>query len=92
MTETFPPSVLPGFVRPLHRSLTEPILLGGVPRAVAITNGTMAAAIGLGLRLYIAGLLIWITLHTLALFFAKRDPQFMDVLIRHVRHRKELGC
>ena len=40
-----------GFEVPLHRSLTEPILLAGAPRAIAIVNGTIAAALGLGLRL-----------------------------------------
>lgn len=45
-----------GFTVPVHRALTEPILLGGAPRAVAILNGTLAAALGLGLRLWIAGL------------------------------------
>ena len=49
-----------GFAVPVHRALTEPILLGGAPRAVAILNGTLAAALGLGLRLWIAGLLLWI--------------------------------
>ncbi|EJG2201018.1 TPA: conjugal transfer protein TrbD, partial [Pseudomonas aeruginosa] len=34
-------SDLPGFEVPLHRSLTEPILLGGAPRTVAIANGTL---------------------------------------------------
>ncbi|MCB2068815.1 MAG: VirB3 family type IV secretion system protein, partial [Ottowia sp.] len=43
----------PGFEVPLHRSLTEPILLGGAPRTVAIANGTLAAAVGLGLQLWI---------------------------------------
>ena len=45
-----------GFEIPVHRALTEPILLGGAPRAVAILNGTLAAAIGLGLQQWIAGL------------------------------------
>jgi len=40
-----------GFEAPLHRALTEPILLGGAPRTVAIANGTLGAAIGLGLQL-----------------------------------------
>jgi hypothetical protein len=44
-----------GFHAPVHRALTEPILLGGA-RALAIVNGTLAGAIGLGLRLWIAGL------------------------------------
>ena len=41
---------------PLHRSLTEPILLGGAPRAVAIVNGTLAAAVGIGLQLWLVGI------------------------------------
>jgi len=34
---------VPGFYAPVHRALTEAILLGGAPRAVAILNGTLAA-------------------------------------------------
>jgi len=49
-----------GFEVPLHRSLTEPILLGGAPRAIAIVNGTIAAALGLGLQMWLAGVLLWI--------------------------------
>ena len=44
-------SLASGFEIPLHRSLTEPILMGGAPRTVAIANGTLAAAVGLGLSL-----------------------------------------
>jgi type IV secretory pathway TrbD component len=67
---------VPGFVVPLHRALTEPILLGGAPRSIAILNGTLAAAISLGLRLWVAGLLIWLLGHGLAVWAAKRDPLF----------------
>src|SRR3546814_18960830 len=35
---------VPGFSVPVHRALTEHILLGGAPRAIAILNGTIAAA------------------------------------------------
>ena len=59
---------LPGFEVPLHRSLTEPILLGGAPRTVAIANGTLAAAVGLGLQLWIPGVVLWIAGHSLAVF------------------------
>ncbi len=52
--------VVHGFVAPVHRALTEPILMGGAPRAVAILNGTLAAALGLGLRLWIVGLVLWV--------------------------------
>ncbi len=76
---------VPGFVVPLHRALTEPILLGGAPRSVAILNGTLAAAFGLGLRLWIAGLLLGLIGHGLAVWAAKRDQLFVDVVRRHLR-------
>ena len=50
---------VPGFTVPVHRALTEHILLGGAPRSIAILNGTLAGAMGLGLRLWLVGLLIW---------------------------------
>ncbi len=81
-----------GFEAPIHRSLTEPILLGGAPRAIAIVNGTVAAALGLGLQQWLAGLIVWMLGHTLAVFAAKRDPDFGAVLARHLRQRSHLGC
>ena len=80
-----------GFSVPVHRALTEPILLGGAPRAVAILNGTLAAALGLGLRLWIAGLLLGIVGQAAAVWAAKRDPQFVDVVRRHLRIQGFLG-
>ena len=80
-----------GFTVPVHRALTEPILLGGAPRAVAILNGTLAAALGLGLRLWVAGLLLGILGQAAAAWAAKRDPQFVDVVRRHLRISSHLG-
>ena len=76
---------VPGFTAPVHRALTEPILLGGAPRTVAILNGTLAAALGLGLRLWIPGLLLWAIGHAAAVWAARRDPLFVDVVRRHLR-------
>lgn len=75
----------PGFEVPLHRALSEPILLGGAPRAIAILNGTLAAAVGLGLQLWLAG-------HGLAVYAARLDPQFPEVLARHVKHKTLLDA
>ena len=81
---------LAGFEVPLHRSLTEPILLGGAPRTVAIANGTLAAAVGLGLQLWLPGLGLWVIGHSLAVWGARLDPQFMQVFSRHIKHRQLL--
>lgn len=82
---------VPGFTIPVHRALTEPILLGGAPRSIAILNGTLAAAVGLGLRLWLVGILIWAIGHFAAVWAAKRDPLFVDVVRRHVRIPGHLG-
>ncbi|MEF2071062.1 VirB3 family type IV secretion system protein [Consotaella aegiceratis] len=74
-----------GFSVPVHRSLTEPILLGGAPRSIAILNGTLAAALGLGLRLWLVGLALWAIGHFVAVWAARRDPLFADVVRRHLR-------
>ncbi len=75
----------PGFAVPVHRALTEPILLGGAPRGLAIANATLAGAIGLGLQLWIAGVAVFGIGHLLAVWAARRDPQFVDVARRHLR-------
>ena len=82
---------IPGFTVPVHRALTEPILLGGAPRAVAILNGTLAAALGLGLRLWLAGIVLGLMGQAAAVWAAKHDPQFVDVVRRHLRISSYLG-
>lgn len=81
-----------GFEIPLRRSLTEPILMGGAPRSAAILIGTIAAALALGLRLWLPGLLVWLAGHTGAVMAAKVDPDFMSVAIRSLRHKAHLSC
>lgn len=85
MTEAQPLADIPGFVVPVRRALSEPILLGGAPRALAILNGTLAAAIGLGLQLWLVGLGLWAAGHLAAVWAARRDPQFAEVVRRHLR-------
>lgn len=80
-----------GYSVPVHRALTEHILLGGAPRSIAILNGTLAAALGLGLRLWLVGLALWAIGHFAAVWAAKRDPQFVDVGRRHLRIPGHLG-
>lgn len=81
-----------GFEIPLHRALTEPLFMGGAPRAFAIVNGTLAAALGLGLQLWLVGLAFGVVGHTLGVWGAKVDPQFLEVFARHIKHQSFLGA
>lgn len=81
-----------GFEAPVYRSLTEPILLGGAPRGLAIFVGTIAGAVGLGLQQWLAGLVLWSIGHSIAVIAAKKDPDFAPVLLRHLRQSGRFEC
>lgn len=81
-----------GYCVPIHRSLTAPILLAGAPRLATIINGTLAAALGIGLQLWVVGLVFWIVAQGICVFAARRDSQFTEVLIRHIRQRAYYAC
>lgn len=74
-----------GYAAPVHRALTETMLLAGAPRGIALVNGTLAAALGVGLRLWLVGIAVWLVGHGLAVWAARRDPQIFEVGRRHVR-------
>ena len=85
-------SPIEGFEAPIHASLGSPILLVGSPRAIAIIKGTIAAALCLGLQQWLVGLGLWVVGHSLAVFAARRDPDFAPVLLRHLRQKSFLSC
>ncbi len=78
---------VPGYRISLHNSLTSPIMLGGAPRQFSILNWTVCAALVLGLHaVYL--LPLFLVLHFVAVYFAKKDPQFFEVLLRHLKQRR----
>ena len=48
--------------------------------------------LALGLRLWLAGLVLWVIGHSAAVWLAKRDPAFVEVAIRHTKHKGRLAC
>lgn len=76
-----------GFEVPIHRSLTQPIMIAGVPRELAIINGTVTAAMVLGMHSPI-GLPVGFLLHLLFMAVSKKDPQFFATFRRQVRHKR----
>lgn len=79
-----------GFTIPIHRSLTLQIMLAGVPRDIAILNGTFVAAFGLGLHSYWS-IPVGIVLHVLAVMATKKDPQFFGCFRRHIKQKNYYG-
>src|SRR3546814_20158325 len=84
-----------GFEVPIHGSLGAPILLGGAPRGLAIVHVPLAAAIGLGLQQWIAGIVVWAVGHSITLFGASRASALPPALILPLpygrRHGREKG-
>jgi len=85
-------SHIEGFEAPIHGCLTQTILVGGAPRGIAIVNGTIAAAVGLGLQQWLVGIALWAIGHSVAGLAARRDPDFAPVLIRHLRQKGYWAC
>lgn len=82
-------AMIPGYELPVHRSLTEPILLGGVPRTPAILLWTIAAALGFGMQQ------IWVVpialfCHFILIALTRHDPYFFEVFIRALKAPKRL--
>ena len=71
---------------PIRQSLTNQILLAGVPRNIALLNGTLAAALGLGMQTWFA-VPICIAIHIIAAAGTKKDPQFFDCFKRHINQK-----
>ncbi len=57
---------------------------------MAILNGTLAAAIGLGLRLWLVGAIFWLVCQLAAVWATRRDAAFVDVVRRHLRYPAHL--
>jgi len=74
-----------GFEIPLNLSLTQLVLMGGVPRSVAILNGTATAALSLGLQVWWLGIPLGLLMHVAAVALTKSDPLWLDVFRRQLR-------
>ena len=75
----------------IYRSLTQPILLAGAERPLAIANWITAAALvlGGGLHWYTAamGTFLLTIGHWALVQAAKFDPQLSRVYVRHIRYQ-----
>ena len=73
-----------GFEVPLHRSLTEPILVAGVPRAIAILNFTFCAMMFFGLHSFWV-VAVGVLVHFVFAYFTQKDPRWFEILRGHLK-------
>ncbi len=55
-------------------------------------TGTLAAAVGLGLRLWVVGAVLWFLGHIAAVWATHRDPDFVEVVRRHLHYPPHLAA
>ena len=79
-----------GFSIPVHNSLTTPLLLAGAPREFSIMNGIICAAVGLGMHSWLI-VPICLIFQVVAIALTKKDPQFFQVMSRHIKQKSYYG-
>ncbi|CAN7657492.1 VirB3 family type IV secretion system protein [Phenylobacterium sp. LjRoot225] len=80
-----------GFKIGFHSSLSEPVTMAGVPRMIAVLNGTLTAVLALGLQVPWLGIPLGLLIHAICFWLNKRDPYFFDALMRHIRQKSHLA-
>jgi type IV secretion system protein VirB3 len=78
-----------GYAWPVHRALTEPNLLAGVPRTLAIVLWITTSALVFNLNQYWF-LAIGVALHVAAAYLTRKDPDFFPVLFRALKRQNRL--
>ncbi len=81
-----------GFEIAFHSSLSEPVTIAGVPRLIAVLNGTLTAVLALGLQVPLIGIPLGLAIHGACYWLNKRDPYFFDALGRHIRQKPYLDA
>ena len=81
-----------GFEIAFHSSLSEPVTIAGVPRMIAVLNGTLTAVLALGLQVPLIGIPLGLAIHGACYWLNKRDPYFFDALGRHIRQKPYLDA
>jgi type IV secretion system protein TrbD len=73
---------VPGFYAPLHRSLTEPMLIAGVPPKIAIGLGTVTGILVMAWHIY-ALIPVIVVAHLAAVMVCRRDPHAFDIIFHN---------
>ena len=72
---------VPGYFAPVHRSLTEPMLVAGVPANIAIILATAIGILVLAWHFYALVPVIAVA-YFAAVLVCRRDPHAFDIVIQ----------
>lgn len=78
-----------GFSVPIHRSLTSHLMMGGIPRKIAILNGTVIISFLLGAQ-NLWALPIGIISHLILVALYRKDSDILEVLRRNLNKPSQL--
>lgn len=79
MSSDAPISEVPGFYTPLHRSLTEPMMLAGIPPKIAIGLGTVTVILVLAWHFY-ALIPVLLVAYVAAVAVCRNDPYAFEII------------
>ncbi|MGE3317059.1 MAG: VirB3 family type IV secretion system protein [Planctomycetaceae bacterium] len=74
-----------GFEIPLHQSLTEPMLLAGVPRQLGIVTLLFTLLTSLALQVWWIGLPVGAAVHAITAALTRYDPHWWAIVRAHLR-------
>lgn len=76
-----------GYYIAVHKSLIDPFLMAGVPTNFFIMNASVAVSIGVMLKMYWY-FVIAVSLHILVRYYTKKDSQFFETLLVHLKEKR----
>jgi len=74
---------------PMYHGIIQRIMIGGIPRNIAVLGGTIAGAIIIGLQNLLV-IPVIIAIYLLLLFLYKKDHYFLEILIEHINNKAYL--
>ena len=71
---------------PVHRSLTQPDYWMGVPRGILLLEFLILVMGGLLFKTFTVVFIV-VAVHFLFRYLGQKDPMFLDVFLRSIRHK-----
>ena len=75
-------------LRPVYRSLNKPLTVLGAERKLFFVAAILGAATFTAFNSFWGGLLLWLTLFSLARWMTVYDPQILHVLLNSAKFRR----